>query len=48
MPITKICKCGTEPVTSAAEGLKWAVKGCEDCKEKVTFDIKPTRPGRPK
>jgi hypothetical protein len=49
MAIKGTCKCGTDPVTSAAEGLKWAMSGCEDCGEKVTFDIPKSdkkRPGR--
>lgn len=51
MPINGTCKCGTDPVTNAVEGLKWVVNGCEDCGEKVTFDVQKqdrTRPGRGK
>jgi hypothetical protein len=49
MPINGTCKCGTDRVTNAIDGIKWAVEGCEDCGEKVTFDVNKTervRPGR--
>lgn len=38
MAINGICSCGNDPVTSAVEGIQWAVKGCETCGEKVIFE----------
>lgn len=38
MAINGLCSCGNDPVTNAVEGIQWAVKGCETCGEKVTFN----------
>ena len=48
MSINGVCKCGSDPVTNAVEGLSWHLNGCPDCGEAVKFDVNHKRPERDK